>query len=86
MALALGRVKIPGNHGMLGLGAVDPTLAMVSLVSVTCARVGAGRKLGVMRAWVGAGGKAGFLSVWDEVGGNVGVPYLLVPVHPAFCA
>ena len=57
MAQALRRVKIPGNPRMLGLGAVAATPAMVSLVRVTCARVGANRKVGVPHAWVGAQGE-----------------------------
>ena len=80
LASAMRRVKIPRNSGILGLGAVATTLAMVSLVCLTCARVGAGRKVGVPCAWVGVGGKAGVPSVWDREVGNVGVPCLLVPV------
>ena len=51
------RVKIPGNPGMLGLGAVSNTPDMVSCVCVTCARFGASRKVGVPRAWVRSGGE-----------------------------
>ena len=77
---ALGRVKIPGNHGIPGSVAVATTPSMVSLVSVTCARVGEGRKLGVLHAWVGAKGKSGVPSVWGTSGGTVGFPCILVPV------
>ena len=86
LAQALRRVNIPRNPGLLGLGAVAAKPAMVLLVRVTCARVGACRKLGVPLAWFGAGGKAGFMIVWDGTGGNVGVPCILVPVYPTWHA
>ena len=80
------RVNITGNLEIMGLGAVAATPAMVSLVCVNCARVGAGSKVGVPHAWVEAGGKAGVLRVWDGEKGNVGVSYLLVLVLTAWRA
>ena len=64
---------------MLGLGAVDDTLAMMSQVCFTCARVGVGWTVGVPRAWVGAVETAG-----AGEGRNVGGPCRLVPVVPAW--
>ena len=46
------KVKIPRNPGTLGSGAVAATLDMVSQVRCTSARVGAGCKIGVPRAFV----------------------------------
>ena len=83
---ALKRKTIIGNSGIQGSGAVASTPAMVSLVCVTCARFGASRKVGVLRAWVGARGEAGVMRVWEITGGNVGVPCLLFPVWPAWRA
>ena len=59
LAQAMRRKTIPSNPGILGLGALASTPAMVSLVRVTCARFGASRRVGVPRAWVGEGGGSG---------------------------
>ena len=59
LALPLRRVKIPVNPGMLGLGSMATTLAMVSLFHGTCARTGADVKVGVLSTWFGAGGGGG---------------------------
>ena len=68
-------VKMPGNPGMLGLGAVAATLAMVFQVRCSGARVTEGWKVGVPRAYAEAVGKAG-----DGAGGYVVTSCCLVPV------
>ena len=67
------RVKIPGNPGTLGSGAVAATPDMVLQVLCTGARVGAGCKVGVPQACVWAIGKAG-----AGAGGIVVAPCFLV--------
>ena len=75
------RVKMPGNPGTLGLGAVTTTSSMVLQVRCTGARVGVGCKFGLLRACVWAVGKSG-----DGAGGNVFYPCCLVPAVPAWRA
>ena len=58
-ALSSGRLKMPGNPGTLGSGALAATLAMVLKVHCTSVRFGAGWKVGVPRASAGVVGKAG---------------------------
>ena len=53
------RVKMPGNPGTLGSGAVAANPDMVLQVRCTGTRVGAGWKVGVPRACAGAMGKLG---------------------------
>ena len=75
------RVKIPGNPGTLGLGAVSATPSMVLQVCFTGDRVGAVWKVGVPRTCDGEVGKAG-----AGAGGNVIACCILVLVVPAWHA
>ena len=74
-ALSSSRLKMPGNPGTLGLGAVAATPATVLQVRCTGARFRAGRRVGVPRACAGEVGKAG-----AGAGGNVFSPCCMVLV------
>ena len=81
LAPSSSRVKMPGNPGTLGLGAVTTTSSMVLEVRYTGARVGAGWEVGMMRACARVVGKAG-----SGAGGNVSAPCCMVPVVTAWVA
>ena len=77
LAPSSSRVKIPGNPGILGSGAVAASPDRVSQVRYTCERFGSGWRFGFPHACDGVMGKVG-----SGEGGNLVDPCCLVPIMP----